>query len=248
MARALQDILTELNSVYQPQKDLYNSQIGTLDPQLQAEQQGLQAQKQDSFQQITDQANRRGLFYSGLPIQEEQRYTGQQFLPALANLQSKYATQRFGLQDALAKITAQQYGQGQDIYQKEVDRDAEMARFNAQLAAQERSSAASRAASGGPGGINLPLDNTPVITNPLAAGVNQTNPYGEGTYVNWVQKLRQLRDGGLKWGDAAYQVEQLYGKIPAGSSADKAFQAVFAQRGGATTAGRGGAGGGGGGF
>jgi hypothetical protein len=154
MARALQDILTELNAVYQPQKDIYNTQLGSLDPQLQAETQGLEAQKRDSFQQITDQANRRGLFYSGLPVAEEQRYTGQQFLPAVANLRAKYSSQRFGLQDAIAKITADQYNQGQGIYQKELDRDAEMKMFNDKLAADAANARASASGGGGfsPGG------------------------------------------------------------------------------------------------
>lgn len=148
MARALKDILTELDAVYKPQKDLYATQASALDPALAAEEQGLQAQKRDEFQGITERANRRGMFYSGIPIQEEQRYVGSQFLPAVANLRSKYSSQRFGLQDAIAKITADQYGAGMGIWQKELDRDEEARRFSEQLAAQERSSRAASAASG----------------------------------------------------------------------------------------------------
>jgi hypothetical protein len=143
MARALQDIITELNSVYNPQRDVYNQQLGTLDPQLEAEQQGLQAQKQDSFQQITDQANRRGMFYSGLPIAEEQKYVGQQYLPAIANLRGKYANQRFGLQETLAKLTSDQYNQASGLRQGELDREEAQRQFDAQLAAK---AAADRAA------------------------------------------------------------------------------------------------------
>lgn len=139
MARALADIITELNSVYQPQKDIYNQQIGQLDPQMQAEQSGLEAQKQDSFGQITAGANRRGLLFSGIPLAEQASYVGQSFLPAVANLKAKYAQQRFNLQDAIAKITQDQYLKGQDIYQTELNRD---------LAEQE----AARARAGGGGG------------------------------------------------------------------------------------------------
>ena len=145
MARALADIMTELNSAYAPQRDLYNKQLSEVDPQLEAEQKGLQAQKQDSFQQITDQANRRGLFYSGLPIAEEQRYTGQQFLPAVANLRAKYTQQRFGLQDALAKILQDQNTQAQGIHQTELDREEKQRQFEAQLAAQREAEAAAAA-------------------------------------------------------------------------------------------------------
>lgn len=155
MARALADIITELNSVYNPQRDVYSKQVDTLDPQMAAEQQGLQAQQQDSFKQITDTANRRGLLFSGIPLQEQAAYTGQSFLPAVANLKSKYAQQRFNLQDAIAKITQDQYLKGQDIYQGEVTRDEEARQFNERLAAQARADeanrAAARAASGGAG-------------------------------------------------------------------------------------------------
>jgi len=149
MPRALQDIITELNAVYNPQRDVYNQQISGLDPALEAEQRGLQQQKQDSFQQITDQANRRGLFYSGLPIQEEQKYVGGQYLPAIANLHSKYANQRFGLQETLAKLTADQYNQASGLRQAELDREEEQRQFDAKMAAQAAADAASRGGGGG---------------------------------------------------------------------------------------------------
>lgn len=163
MARALQDILTELNSVYNPQRDVYNAQLSSVDPQLEAEQKGLQAQKEDAFGQITQQANRRGLFYSGLPIQEEQRYTGSQFLPAVANLRAKYAQQRFGLQEALAKITQEQGNRAQDIYQTELNRDLQQ-KLADEEAARARAATAAGAAQGFvPTGGNRPQ--APIAVN-----------------------------------------------------------------------------------
>lgn len=147
MARALDQIIKELDSVYNPQRGVYNSQITGLDPQQDAEMKGLEAQKQDSFQQITQGANRRGLFYSGLPIAEEQRYTGQNFLPAVANLRGKYANQRFGLMDALAKVTEAQSKQAWGIHQGELQVDEERRQFDERLAAQQRAEAENRAAS-----------------------------------------------------------------------------------------------------
>lgn len=138
MARPLGQILSELNSVYDPQRQVYNSQISNLDPMQVEEQKGLEAAKQDSFQQITDTANRRGLFYSGIPIAEQQKYTGATYLPAVANLRSRYAQQRFNLQDALAQITRDQYLKGQDIWQTELSRDE-----------AARQAAAARAGAGG---------------------------------------------------------------------------------------------------
>jgi bifunctional N-acetylglucosamine-1-phosphate-uridyltransferase/glucosamine-1-phosphate-acetyltransferase GlmU-like protein len=79
MARSLDQILTELHAVYQPQKDQYSSALRQVDPAQQAEEQGLQAAKTDAFSQIETAANRRGVFYGGMPIAEEQRYTGLNF-------------------------------------------------------------------------------------------------------------------------------------------------------------------------
>lgn len=153
MARELSQIISELNNVYDPQRQTVRQQQEAIDPALQAEEKGLEYAKNDAFQGITDTANRRGLFYSGIPIAEQQKYTGGTYLPAVANLRGKYQQQRFNLQDTLNKIQSEQYNNAYGIRQKEVDADNEMARFREQLAAQERASAAAaRASSGGGGG------------------------------------------------------------------------------------------------
>lgn len=146
MARALESILSELNNVYNPQRDAIRQQQEAIDPALQAEEKGLDYAKNDAFQQITNQANRRGLFYSGIPVAEEQKYTGGTFLPALANMRSKYAQQRGNLRDALNSIDLEQRKYGQGLYDQELARDEQIRQFNAQLDAQER---ASRAAGAG---------------------------------------------------------------------------------------------------
>lgn len=153
MARELSQIISELNNVYDPQRQTVRQQQEAIDPALQAEEKGLEYAKNDAFQGITDTANRRGLFYSGIPIAEQQKYTGGTYLPAVANLRGKYQQQRFNLQDTLNKIQSEQYNNAYGIRQKEVDADNEMAKFREQLAAQERASAAAaRASSGGGGG------------------------------------------------------------------------------------------------
>lgn len=173
MARALEQIISELNNVYNPQRDIYNKQITSLDPQLQAEQKGLEFAKRDAFDQIDQGANRRGLFYSGIPIQEEQRYTGATYLPAVANMRAKYAQQKFNLQDALAKLTRDQYSDAYSIRQKEMDTEA-----------AERAAAAARAASGGGGldfgGYGGGSEEAPVQAAspaPQAGGVDKDRAY-----------------------------------------------------------------------
>lgn len=240
----MEQILQELNAVYDPQRRSYTEQIGTLDPQLQAETQGLEAQKQDSFQQITNQANRRGLFYSGLPIAEEQRYTGQQFLPAVANLRAKYASQRFGLQDAIAKITADQYNQAYGVRQKELETEEEARQFNERLAAQERASAAARASAGG-GGVGGMSGIAAMIDSMLNGGGSRTAPEApdkdKQTAAMFLQDvnpyrvydfLRKTNDavfgGKASYGQlAAWAEDKLGGRIGTGTAADLALRALY---------------------
>lgn len=147
MARDLAQIITELNSVYNPQKEAYNTQINAVDPQMQAEVQGLDQAKTDSFNQITQGANRRGLLFSGIPIAEQSKYVGSTYLPSLANLKGRYAQQKFNLTDALNQLGVRQNTEAQGIHQSELDRDEKQRQFNEQLAAQQAESARARSAS-----------------------------------------------------------------------------------------------------
>lgn len=157
MARELSSILSDLNNVYNPQRDVIKQQQASLDPMMEAENKGLDAAKQDAFSQITDQSNRRGLFYSGIPVAEEQKYTGATYLPAVANLRSKYAQQRFNLQDSLNNIDLEQRKYGQSLYDSEVNQD---------LARQQ--AAATRAAAGG--GWSPSMDNNKTLLNTQNGG------------------------------------------------------------------------------
>ena len=149
MARALDQIISELDSVYRPQRDLYNQQLSQQDPQMEAEQKGLMAQKEDSFRQITDQANRRGMFYSGLPIAEEQRYTGQQFLPAMANLAGKYKASKDNLSETLNRLSMEQRDKGYGIQQNELAIDEQMRREAEQRRQFDEQQRTARAAADG---------------------------------------------------------------------------------------------------
>lgn len=142
MARALEQIMAELNSVYNPQRDVYNKQLQALPGQQQAQMKGLEAAKQDSFQDITTQANRRGVAFGGIPLEEQGRYLGSSYLPAVANLKNRFEQNKFTLQGALAEIAAKQAQDARGIWQWEMEQDR----------LREAEAARARAASGGGGG------------------------------------------------------------------------------------------------
>lgn len=178
MARALSDILTELNSTYNPQRqaqtDVYNQNLAAVDPQQQADLSGLEAAKKDSFSQIETGANRRGMFFSGIPLQEQAKYVGQNYLPAVANLQNRYAQIRCNLRqslaDTLANLDTKQREFGQGIYQNEVNQDIQ----RESIAAQERAAAASRASSAAGGGFSPTFSGNQAASSPQVLGQNAT--------------------------------------------------------------------------
>lgn len=164
MARALDDIIREISASYNPAREratgLYNQQFAEVAPQEQADLGGLEAAKSNAFESINTGANRRGMFFSGIPLAEQAKYVGENYLPSIAGLKNRYA----GIRGNLYQTLSQQLGQydteaatrGQGIYQQELDRDEQARQFNEQMAAQERAAAASRASGGSGTGMFTP--------------------------------------------------------------------------------------------
>lgn len=155
MARSLAEIMSSLNQNYDPQRNLVQSQIDALPGQQSAEQAGLDTAKSNAFGSITDAANQRGVVYSGVPINEQNKYVGEKYLPAVANLKSTYANKGSQLQASLLGIADTQRREAQGTYNDEVAQDQARAKAIAdeqyrqqQLAAQSQrqSSTVARAA------------------------------------------------------------------------------------------------------
>jgi len=163
MAREIDQIMQELESAYAPQKKQYQEQISALPSYYQAQAAGLEQARQNAYQDIVRRANARGVVYSGAPIQEQQVYTGERYLPALAGLRQQEGTQTFNLQQALGKLGETQRLRAEEIRQQELNRE-EVAR---QAEANRRAAAAAY------GGFNFPNtpDQTPQNVDPLSAAL-----------------------------------------------------------------------------
>ena len=130
--------MKELDSVYNPQRDAYNQQISgyknqlnALPGQQQAQEQGLNAAKTNAFEDITTGANRRGVAFGGIPLEEQNRYTGENYLPALANMKSRFAQmkdnlgiKKLDLVGALEQLAAKQRMDAYGIRDYELQEDA----------------------------------------------------------------------------------------------------------------------------
>jgi hypothetical protein len=142
--------MTELGSVYNPQRqranEFYNKNIGEIAPQEDLDLRGLEQAKENAFSSISTGANRRGMLFSGIPLAEQGKYVGENYLPSIAGLKNRYAGIRGNLYQTLASqlgdIDVKQREFAQGIYNSEVQADIERER----IAAAERQAAADRAA------------------------------------------------------------------------------------------------------
>lgn len=164
MAREIDQIMQELEAAYAPQRKLYGEQMAALPSYYEAQRAGLEQARQNAYQDITRRANARGVVYSGAPIQEQQVYTGERYLPALAQVTQQEGAQRFNLQEALNKIGETQRLRAEAIRQEELNRE-EAAR---QAEANRRAAAASY---GGFGGSFGGGQATSQPTDPVSAAI-----------------------------------------------------------------------------
>lgn len=139
--RSLQQVLSELDSVYTPQIDSLRQRQAAIPGQIQAEEQGLQAKQESAFGDILNGARRRGMGFSGIPLGEQAKYSATEYMPALARMRQGAREQAMSLEDAILGINERRNTQGQGIYQFEQQAAEQKRQFDAQLAESRRAAA-----------------------------------------------------------------------------------------------------------
>lgn len=104
-----------LQDEYAPFAQNIKKQMGTIAPWIQQQTSALDQAKINAFRDITSSANARGMVFGGVPVEEQMRFTGEKYLPALANLQRTGQEQKFGLVDMLNKLRLQRAGEARGI-------------------------------------------------------------------------------------------------------------------------------------
>lgn len=145
--RSVEQIMTELDGYFAPTRAVINQQKDLLPSLYDSQVGGLNQAKDNAFSDINRQANAKGMVYSGAPISEQQRYTGEKFLPALAQLKNQQNTASLDLAGQLANLHKDQGLLAQQMRQGELDR--EEARRQAEESARRAAAAASGGGSGG---------------------------------------------------------------------------------------------------
>lgn len=200
MASSLDQVLTSLNSVYQPQVDSIQKQQAALPAQYDAQAAGIDASKNNAFSSILDGARARGtgIAFGGIPLQEQAQYTASTYAPALANLRNTQDQQQKSLTDSLNTVNQNKYTQAIGIDQYNQTMAENQRQFNAtqdfqkqQLAQQAaqaalaRSSASSSGLSYGGGGGGQQAQAGPAAFSAFkngkdgSGGTNFTNSQGK---------------------------------------------------------------------
>lgn len=144
MARTLQQIIAELNPTFQPQVQSLEQRAQLLPQQIESEEAGLGAKKDQAYEDIVSGARRRGLGFAGIPLGEQAKYAATDYAPALARLRQSGQERAFSLQDAILGINERRDTLAQQLYGQDLDRDA-----------QEKAARAAAAAAANPSFGNL---------------------------------------------------------------------------------------------
>lgn len=204
-ARTLDQILTELGSVYDPQVQSIQTRMNDIPNQVKQEEQGLQARQQTAFGDILNGARRRGtgVAFGGIPLQEQARYTADTYLPALANLRTASKQQALSLQDAINQINERRSTQAQSIFEGERNFAEQQRQFDAQLAEQRAARAASNALSPSFGGGS----SSPAIAKP------NTDPLQQDAYNDVYTRVTKMTPAQVKSDYAATAKSAGFGNL-----------------------------------
>lgn len=147
MPRTFDEILAEVSSKSDPQRQIVMRQIADLTPQQQAGEASLDAKRDRGFEDIELGARRRGVAYWGAPIAEQQKYLATDYLPAVANLKSTFNERRNTLDSALADYGRNDYTSARSIFDSDRGFEEQQRQFNENLAFQRQEAARQAAAS-----------------------------------------------------------------------------------------------------
>ena len=163
--QSLDQIIAGLNQAYQPQVDILNTERGGLGAKYDSQRTALDAQKVHGFNTINDNANAKGMAFSGIPMNEQANYLSTQYLPGMQKLTTQQNEDDLALQKSLASINSEKVLKATDLrrqqqtaYETYLENERQRA-FQAEQARLERANEATSATSATPAVSALDLIN-----------------------------------------------------------------------------------------
>lgn len=150
MARAFNDIYAELGSQYDPSAKLIQDQISAIPGSTDALVAQAEAKKTQAFDDITNAARRRGMGFSGIPLQEQAVYASTEFAPAVARVKSDAEGRKVTLIESLNTMNRDRSTRAQSVYDNELARDFQERQFQEQIRQfnEQQAAAAAQASAG----------------------------------------------------------------------------------------------------
>ncbi len=210
--QSLEELYAQLNPAYQGTRDLVGAQLSAVPGQFQAQETALGVKKDNSFRDINTGANAKGLAFSGIPIAEQTRYLGEQYLPAVAGLESQKNNATLELQKVLASLDQEQRLRAIDRrtdQQKALDAYLENERQRAQQLQMQREQIAASSSRGGgsdraPTAAEMKAALAGHIQEHFGAYVGKDGRVGTGTWNSalndWTGNGGNVKDFWKNWG------------------------------------------------
>lgn len=210
--RSLDQILAELNTVYEPQVNSLRQRQSMIPGQIAEEEKGLGAKQEQAFGDILGGARRRGMGFSGIPLGEQAKYTSTEYLPALARLRQSGREQAMSLEDAILGINERRQANALQQRQYEQSRYDTWQANQEQLAESRRQAAANNFSPtfGGGGGQTGGAQASATLTQRADKGFNFTDADGRAIsaaqyaqkkgipFRSLLQKMANAGDAGAK--------------------------------------------------
>lgn len=203
MSDSLDTILQQLDASYNPARQAINDRIGQLQGQADSQIAGLNAQKDATFNDITNGARDKGIGFSGIPLGEQAKYTATDFLPAVAKVRQSQNDTRNSLTDAINNLGIDQRKTAFGIQQGQQANDLELAKQRIITAANSASGAGGFGLAGGGGG-------SPQQPPPAKP---KTDPLQQDAYNDVKTRIAHMTPAQIKSDYAATSKSAGYGNV-----------------------------------
>lgn len=118
----LSDIMAGLEPAYADSRGVQRKRQKQIPGRYDAQRQGLQTQKQNEFRDINRGANAKGLAFSGIPIEEQTRYLGEEYLPTMGQYDQQENDELMAIEESLAGLNKEQRLQATDMRSTQQER------------------------------------------------------------------------------------------------------------------------------
>lgn len=120
--QSLSDIMAGLEPAYRDSRRVQQKRRQSIPGRYDAQRQGLEVEKQNEFRDINRSANSKGLAFSGIPIEEQTRYLGEEYLPTLGAYDQQENQELMAIEEALAGLSKEQRLKATDMRSTQQER------------------------------------------------------------------------------------------------------------------------------